>query len=414
MLLKNPKIAKVLLFIVVVLSSVLLLFIGNRFATKDLTAFDSGESLETMTVEVLKIISEDTSEYALGGEENYTKRVIVFSAKVLDNGEMRDKTITATQTIDTLLGNKSIEVQAGDRILVNKTAGESENLYEWVAGDHIRTPALLILGAVFAVLLLIFGRAKGVSTLVSLVFTCMAVFAVFIPATLSGQNIYLWAVLTCVFIIAMTLLVVYGASGKSLAAGIGCAGGVVISAVLSLVMSRILLLTGMTDDDAVYLSQLNPDNPINLKAIIFASIIIGALGGIMDVAVSMASSLTEVHENSAEPTFRSLFKSGISIGRDIMGANVNTLILAYIGSSMSIVLLLIANNSSLLKIMNREMIVVEILQALIGSFGILLTIPLTSLVCAFFYTKKAAGLPKKELPQKEKAQKKEKTAAKAK
>ena len=105
--------------------------------------------------------------------------------------------------------------------------------------------------------------------------------------------------------------------------------------------------------------------------------------------MSLSSSLLEVSEKMGEQrNFKELFRSGMTIGRDIMGTMANTLILAYIGSSLSVVLLMVANESSLLSLFNREMIVEEILQALAGSFGILFTIPLTSLFAAWLYTKK--------------------------
>jgi uncharacterized membrane protein len=150
-------------------------------------------------------------------------------------------------------------------------------------------------------------------------------------------------------------------------------------------MDRLLHLTGVVDENSRYLTNLPLDNPINLKAIIFAGIIIGAMGAVEDVATSIASSLWEIKEKAGKIKFDSLFRSGITIGRDIMGSMSNTLILAYIGSSLSVVLILSVFSGSLLALLNMEMIVVEILQALIGSLGILFSMPLTALVCSIIY-----------------------------
>jgi uncharacterized membrane protein len=152
-------------------------------------------------------------------------------------------------------------------------------------------------------------------------------------------------------------------------------------------MNKILALTGIVDEESIYLTFIETETPIDLKAIIFAAIIIGALGAIMDVAMSTASSLWEVRDKADSVSFEALFKSGMNIGRDVMGTMTNTLILAYIGSSLSVVLLLSVYSTSLLYLLNREMIVIEILQALIGSFGLLLTLPLTSFICAVIYVK---------------------------
>ena len=134
--------------------------------------------------------------------------------------------------------------------------------------------------------------------------------------------------------------------------------------------------------------MMNPENPIDLKAIIFGAIVIGAMGAIMDVAMSISSALYEMREKYAATNFTQLFSSGMTIGRDIMGTMANTLVLAYIGGSLSIVLLLITYSSSVLDLLNREMVIVEMLQAIVGSMGILLTLPLTAFVAGILYSKK--------------------------
>jgi uncharacterized membrane protein len=150
----------------------------------------------------------------------------------------------------------------------------------------------------------------------------------------------------------------------------------------------VLFLTGIVDENSRYLANLPLETPINLKAIMFAGIIIGAMGAIMDVAMSISSSLWEVKEKARIINFETLFRSGLAIGRDIMGSMANTLILAYIGSSLSVVLILSVYNNSLLSLFNTEMIVVEILQALAGSLGILFAIPLTAFFCSIIYLKR--------------------------
>ena len=129
----------------------------------------------------------------------------------------------------------------------------------------------------------------------------------------------------------------------------------------------------------LYLYNLRKDNPIDLKAIIFAMIIVGAVGAVMDVAMSIASSLCEINEKSPDLPARELLKSGLTIGRDIMGTMANTLVLAYIGSALCCMLLMVTYSSNVSQILNREQIAVEILQALAGSIGILAALPLTAI-----------------------------------
>ena len=122
-----------------------------------------------------------------------------------------------------------------------------------------------------------------------------------------------------------------------------------------------------------------------MLAIIFAAIIIGAMGAVMDVAMSLSSSLHELKLKVMSISPKELFKSGMVIGRDMMGTMANTLVLAYIGSSLTVTVLIVIYNSSMTELLNKERIVVEILQALVGSIGILFTIPFTCFVCAMLY-----------------------------
>lgn len=217
------------------------------------------------------------------------------------------------------------------------------------------------------------------------------------PAILAGCNAYITAIVTCLYTIAMTLALVSGPSKKSVCAALGCAGGVMVAGILSVIMDHLMKLTGYLDEETLYVSLLNETNPIDLKAIIFAAIVIGAMGATMDVAMDITSALFEIKQKVPDISFWHLVQSGFTIGRDIMGTMANTLILAYIGSSLTTVLLYVSYQASLTQMLNRELIIVELLQSLCGSIGILCTIPITAFIAAGL----CCGLPAKR--QKESA-----------
>ncbi len=332
---------------------------------------------EPMTVRVTEIVSDSVSN---------NERVIVFNAEVL-NGELEGDTITSDQTIYANYYPQQEPVSVGDKVLV--FANTYTEGMDWSMLEYFRSDSILILGIVFAAIILIFGRFKGVNTLISLAFTVLAVFAVFVPSVLSGQNIYLWSIITCIYTIVMTMLLINGADKKSFAAGMGCFLGVAIAGILTVIMDKVLLLTGMLNEDTLYLQMVQTQSPIDLKGIIFAAIIIGAMGAIMDVAMDISSSLNELRTNIPDISSARLIKSGFNIGRDVMGTMANTLVLAYIGSSLSTTLLLVAYNVTFVELMNMELIVVELLQALVGSIGMLMAIPMTSFICAAIYPKRS-------------------------
>ena len=318
------------------------------------------------------------------GDFETNDKILLFEAEFM-NGYRKGEKLIALQSIDSMYAVESKSVEPGDKVIVYKNQIPNAQNVEFMFAEFYRIDFILVLAVAFGVLLLVLGRVNGVKTLVSLTFTILSIFYVFIPSVLNGGNIYSWAISTCVYIILMTLLIISGFSKKSFAAMIGCTSGVLMAGIITLVTTKICHLTGLTTEDSMFLLLLDPDNPIDLNGVIFASIILGAVGAIMDVSMSLSSALAEMKEQAKDMSAKQITKSGMVVGRDIMGTMANTLILAYIGSSLSVTLLLVAYNHSTMLLFNSEMILVELLQALAGSLGILLTIPLTSLVCGFLY-----------------------------
>ena len=370
-----------IVFGIVLVLSIIYILVGNKIAMKNNSFLDQVTKIDNPRAKVTRVIERKETPLLVDGLENQYNTDITFEAQIL-SGEHKDELVIATQNISTYIAGTIKEVETGDKILLfnqQDYSGKSS----WYFMEYSRTGALLILTAIFLGLILLFGRTQGIKTLISLVFTVLSIFLVLIPAILGGQNIYAWTIATCAFITLSTVILVYGTSRKTFATALGCIGGVIVAGLLTLIMNGALKLTGFVDENAIYLQQLN--SSIDLKAIIFGGILIGALGAIMDVSIDIASSLSEVADKMEKPDFKTIVKSGFSIGKDIMGTMTNTLILAYIGSSLSTVLLLTASSHSISYLFNLEMITVEILQAIVGSIGILTTIPLTSVIAATLY-----------------------------
>lgn len=383
-------IRKITVYLFTVTFSLLFLYFGNYIITggKGMPSKANQESIQEMLkARVIQINNRNIQkiEDDSGSGETTTENIsIEFTAKIL-NGYKKGMKVPAVQTVDSYLPVKIKEIEVGDKILLCRINDPKDRNY-WMFAEYLRSDTLLWLGGAFIALLIVFGHIQGINTILSLTFTCVSVFYVLIPAILAGKNIYFWSICVAVFITAMTLLIVYGTSKKALCAAMGCLAGTAVSGGIASVTGYIMNLTGVLNDESLYLLYLNPENPINLKAITFAAILIGAIGAIMDVAISLSSALYEVKEKAPDTPANEIFRSGLTIGRDMMGTMANTLVLAYIGSSLSLVLLLIAYRTSWLGLFNRELIVAEILQTLSGSIGILFTIPLTSLICAWIYT----------------------------
>jgi len=372
------KINEKLFYIGVLVLSALFLFIGNHVVSGDRYTPDIEFELSYYQGTVTEIIerSETPSAWEWGSSDLDID--IIFNVR-LTGGGRRGDIVTARQSIFSFFTVNEREIAVGDRVLLHYDAFNS--VYHFA--NYVRINIIAILGAVFLVLVLLFGRKKGFSAIVALGFTCMAVFLVFIPAILGGRNIYITTIVICIFAIVSTLLIVIGPNKKALSAMLGCLGGVLLAGLLMFIMDALLSLTGALDVETEALIRL--PNPVNLRALIFAGVILGAVGAIMDVAMSISSSLWELKESGGVSDFGSIVKSGINIGKDILGTMLNTLILAYIGSSLTLILLISVHATSLTVLFSMEMIIVEFLRALVGSFGMLLTIPLTAGICGWLY-----------------------------
>ena len=399
-LFENFSISRMVVWICVVFFSIVVLIFGSQWASKGLVLFGSESS--TVKAKVLSILSNETIEEYHGEGDAYTFTTITFLCEI-QSGERSGEQITAQQQLDSLYAETEFTkaVEEGDTILLIPGM-DTEGNDVLIFSDYYRIDKVLWLGAAFLILVLVFGRWKGVNTLLSLIFTFMYVFLIFVPAVMNGYNIYLNSTITCVFSIVVTFLLVSGPDKKTLAAISGCIFGTIVAALLTLLMSRVLMLTGFVDEHSMYLTMLETEQPIDLTAIIFAAIIIGAMGAIMDVAMDIASSLYEISRHVPDISFKELSKSGMRIGRDLMGTMANTLVLAYVGSSLCSFMILLAYAGSLLQLLNREAIIVEIMQAVIGSLAILLTVPLTVVICGVLYLRhRHSNVPKGQCKKQE-------------
>ncbi len=377
---------KIIYFSAVIISLLLLVF-GYLLISKGENPFGPDSTTAYERAKITKIT--DVQNNILDEEGKMVDTTYTFEA-VFTKGTLKGETITATQLISTYAMYNPRPVSVGDSvILYQPNVAEDANNLPWCFAEYVRSDAIIVLAVLFCIMLVIFGRIKGLRTLYTLALTIGSIFFILVPAINTGRNIYFWTILVCLYITAMTLIIVNGVTKLALVGGIGCMGGVLISAAIYLVTDVFLKLTGYTDECAIYIQGIN-DGAIDLKALVFASILIGSIGAVMDVAVNIAAALHEIAEKVKDVSLWELYKSGITISRDIIGTMSNTLILAYIGSSLCAVLLIIYNNSfSLLNLFNKENIIVELLKILVGSFGILSALPLTSFISTLFYSSKS-------------------------
>ena len=200
-----------------------------------------------------------------------------------------------------------------------------------------------------------------------------------IKGIFKGDNAIILSVGTSMLVILGTFIIIGGFNKKITTAAIGTLGGVISAGLMALIFNHLAKMSGACED-AIQLSVSMSTINFDFRDLLFAGIIVSALGACMDVGMSIASSLDEIKMKNSDITWKELFKSGMNIGRDVIGTMTNTLILAYVGGSLTLILLFMACNMSIIDILNKETIAEQIISAIAGSMGVIYTVPITSFI----------------------------------
>ncbi|SDL30305.1 YibE/F family protein [Natronincola ferrireducens] len=247
--------------------------------------------------------------------------------------------------------------------------------------DVIRDFHLKLLFLLFFILLIIFGGFKGFRSFIALLITALCIGYIFIPLIIKGHNFILTTVIVSTIIVMSSFILISGFTRKSLTAILGTIGGTMTSAILAIYFGNKIYLTGISDEMLELLVAYS-SYTIDYRGLLYSGIIIGALGAVMDVSMTITSVVCEIKSKTPKIRIRTLFFSGLSVGRDIMATMTNTLILAYVGTSLPLLLIFIFSDMPLMDIVNSQYIASEIIRSLCGSIGLILTIPITSVVAA--------------------------------
>ena len=249
--------------------------------------------------------------------------------------------------------------------------------------DIKRSNVLVFLFFVFCGLLIYVGRQKGLYSLVSIVITCALIYWLLSPMILYGINPVLATMLLCIVSTTVTMHLVGGFNKKSTSAAIGCILSLVAAGILSYLAVRFAHISGVTNENSVFLYNVHPE--LNFVSITISMMILATLGAVMDVGMSISSTINEIFMVDNTKTVKELFKCGMNVGRDIIGTMANTLILVYIGGSLP--LLLLSSNIDFQKFINLNQVFTEMASALIGSSAIVICVPITAIVASELVSK---------------------------
>ena len=273
-------------------------------------------------------------------------------------------------------------VKKGTDIIVGAYLEDGE-IMDLTTNTYKRSHVIVILAIIFFVLVAWIGKLKGVKSIVSLLFTGTCVIFLMLPLMLNGMNPVLAATIIVFLSTFVTLGLVSGINKKTLAAIIGTLSGVLIATLIAYLFGNWSHLSGGTMQDTEALLYVSETSKLQIKGLMLAAILIASLGAVMDVAMSISSSLFELISVNEQLTFKELVRSGMNVGTDMIGTMTNTLILALAGGSLTTMILIFTASISEKQLVNLDVLGTELIQGLSGSIGIVITVPITVVVTAY-------------------------------
>lgn len=270
-------------------------------------------------------------------------------------------------------------VEVNDRVSVRLMMVDGEMTSVHIQNLERREMMLVIL-AIFLIVLGILGGKRGILSVVSLIFTLVCIIYLLIPLMLRGYPVVLTTLLILIFVTVVSLTFLAGLSTKGISAMLGCLIGILATAVLTHFTSMVVHISGFHMAE-VGLILATTEFPVSQASGLFISgVLIASLGAVMDTAVSIASTIHELRKSNPKMTSGKLFTSGMNVGRDTMGTMTITLILAFAGTSLNMMILLYSGDTSLNQLINSDFMVIEIIRGIAGSLGLVLTIPAVAFV----------------------------------
>lgn len=347
---------------------------------------DSGENQAILDEEIFeaKVLEIIETERIEENKNEYIRQKIRFEA--LEGRREGKEFISEPTEMHALI---STPYKKGDRVSVSVAKDEVGRDIFYV-NDFIRRGKLYALATVFFLIILIVGRWRGFRAILGLAFSFFVILYFIIPKILSGANPLSITLIFSFLIVVIGTYLVYGLNKKSSVSILGISIGVLIVAILSVVFTNICRLAGFAQEETIFITSLT-DGAIDLRGLMLAGFIIGALGVLDDLVISQVSIVQELHSLNPDLSKLEIYKRAMKVGVDHISSMVNTLFLAYAGASLPLLLLFAFNEppfTSFQEVLNHEVIATEIVRTLVGSIGLALAVPITTFLAIHLYKKK--------------------------
>lgn len=330
------------------------------------------ENIQYYSAKVLQVLKDSTVVDTAAEGVRRGSQVIKIQ---ITGGPYKGEIVTIDNYISALF---NIYAREGTRIIVRTTVYQEGP--EFSVYNYDRTPVLYGFVFLFMVLLCLIGGKKGFMSLLSLGITLILVIEILLPLLVKGFPTVTTTIVLIIFSTIVGFILIDGINVKTISASLGTIIGVIMSGMFAYLTGLFGHISGFQMEEAESLLLISGDNGLKIKNILVCGILIASLGAVMDVAMSIASSIHELHQVNPALKTKKLFKSGMNIGKDAMGTMANTLILAFTGSSLNLLLMIYSYGIPYSQLINTDIIAIEIIRGIAGSIGIVLTVPIVAFI----------------------------------
>jgi uncharacterized membrane protein len=328
---------------------------------------------ETMVARVVEVLEEGIVDLGGGSSQPYQRLLLR-----VESGSLAGQEVAVEEGTVNIISQERL-FHPGDRVYLERAVGpDGDRFY---ISDFVRARPLLLIVGLFVTLVVLVGRGKGLRSLGGTLFSLVVIFAFIVPQIVAGRNPVLVSIAGSILLLTVSNYLIYGWNHRAHAAVAGMVLSLVLTGLLAWLSVEWARLTGLTADESSYLVlELGPD--INLQGLLLGGIIIGSMGALDDVCVGQVSVVFELIDTDPGLEWATLFRRGFNVGRDHIAAMVNTLVLAYAGAALPLLLAFTIYQEPLWRRINREPIAEEIVRTMVGSIGLILAAPITSLIAS--------------------------------
>lgn len=370
---------------VIILVVLLGIFIGlYRYAHADTDEQSelTGDYAEYDKGTVLEVLTEDVEENEVAEGSYRGSQTLLVE---VTSGQYKGETLLVTNDIGPLYSER---VKAGQSVVLIISTYTAENRVTAAVYEYNRTPIVFLVLGLFILVTVLVGGRTGAKSILGLVLTIAVLLTVFLPLLLKGWPPIVTSFILCSLVAIACFVILGGCSRKILCACIGTIGGMAMAMLFGILVQELAHINGYRAEYAEALLQLRQTgSPVSIRGLLVAGVIISALGAVMDVAMSISSAQSELKFVNPGLTAKELWKSGMNIGRDMVGTMTNTLILAILGSGTVMILYLSSLGLSWYQLMSSSYLAIEMVSSVSSAIGVILAVPLTNLAGSLLYGK---------------------------